>query len=168
MTLAREHRQRPVTLVWLDADQAILLRSGSPGSPDARSLEPRRIRSEVPPHRRATGRVHHDPSIRSGGGADPDDLAERRRERLLAAYLREVQAAVPPDDHVVILGPGPVHARFAAQLRADDLRHRRTRPVEDAPAPPLTDRQLRARLLEAAGAAPERRLPPNATTGGGR
>lgn len=167
MRLPREHRQRPVTLVWLDADQAILLRSGGQGTPGASPPEPRRIRSEVPPHHRATGRVHHDPSVRSGGGADPDDLAERRREHLLAAYLREVQAGLPPDDHVVILGPGPVHARLAAQVRADDLRHRRTRPVDDAPAPPLTDRQLRARLLEAAGAAPERRRPANAAAAGG-
>jgi hypothetical protein len=165
MRLPGEHRQRPVTLVWLDADQAILLRSGGPG---ATATEPRRIHSEVPPHHRATGRAHQDPSIRSGGGADPDDLAERRREHLLATYLRGVQAGLPPDDHLVILGPGHVHARLAAQVRADDLRHRRNRPVEDAPAPPLTDRQLRARLLAAAGAAPERRRPPNAVASGSR
>lgn len=160
MRLQREHQHRPVTLVWLDTDEAILMRAGEPaagGEPAAR-----RIRSEVPPHRRATGRVHHDPRVRSGGGADPDDLADRRRERLLAAYLREVAAAVPPGDRVVVLGPGPVHARLAAELRADDVRHRRDRPVEEAPAPPLTDRQLRARLLELAGVAPERQLPANA------
>lgn len=162
MRLPREHRQRPVTLVWLDADEAILLRSGDPGSPGGDPPPPRRVRSEVPPHRRATGRVHHDPRVRSGGGADPDDLAERRREHLLAAYLREVMALVPPDDRVVVLGSGPVHGRLAGQLRADDIRHRRTRPVEDAPAPALTDRQLRARLLALAGEEPERRRPANA------
>jgi hypothetical protein len=100
--------------------------------------------------------------VRSGGGADPDDLAERRREHLLSAYLRDVMALVPPEDRVAVLGPGPVHARLAAQLRADDLRHRRDRPVEDAPSGRLTDRQLRARLLELAGEAPERRRPANA------
>jgi hypothetical protein len=165
MRLPREHRQRPVTLVWLDADEAIILRSGGPGGPGADPPEPRRIRSEVPPHHRATGRVHHDPRVRSGGGADPDDLAERRREHLMAAYLREVMTSVPPGDDVVVLGSGPVHGRLAAQLRADDLRHRRDRTVGDAPSPPLTDRQLRARLLERTGNVPERRLPANA---GGR
>jgi hypothetical protein len=161
MRLQREHQHRPVTLVWLDTDEAILLRSGGPaaagGEPEAR-----RIRSEVPPHRRATGQAHHDSRVRSGGGADPDDLADRRRERLLAAYLRSVAALVPPGDRVVVLGPGPVHGRLAAELRADDARHRRDRPVEDSAAPPLTDRQLRARLRELAGVPSERQLPPNA------
>ena len=161
MRLQREHQHRPVTLVWLDADEAILLRGGVPaaaaGAPDTH-----RLRSEVPPHRRATGRVHHDPRVRSGGGADPDDLAERRRERILAAYLRAVAALVPPEDRVVVLGPGPVHGRLAAELRADDLRHRRDRPVEEAPAEHLTARQLRARLRELTGASPERQMPANA------
>jgi hypothetical protein len=161
MTLQREHQHRPVTLVWLDTDEAILLRSGGPAAAGGEP-EIRRIRSEVPPHRRATGRVHHDPRVRSGGGADPDDLADRRRERMLAAYLRDVAALVPPGDRVLVLGPGPVHGRLAAELRADDARHRRDRPVEDATAPPLTDRQLRARLRELAGTVPERQLPANA------
>jgi hypothetical protein len=160
MRLPRQDHQRSVTLVWIDADEAILLRSGSAAG-TAAPPAPRRVVSEVPPRRRATGRVHHDPRVRSGGGADPDDLAERRREHLLSAYLREVMALVPPEDRVVVLGPGPVHARLAAQLRTDDLRHRRDRPVVDAPSGRLTDRQLRARLLELAGEAPERRRPAN-------
>lgn len=159
MRLPRQDRQRSVTLVWIDADEAILLRSGSPAGTAANPPAPRRILSDVPPRRRATGRVHHDPRVRSGGGADPDDLAERRREHLLSAYLRSVMALVAPEDRVVVLGHGPVHARLAAQLRADDLRHRRDRPIEDAPSARLTDRQLRARLLELAGEAPERRRP---------
>jgi hypothetical protein len=166
MRLQREHPHRPVTLVWLDADEAILLRSEGPAGTGADLPGIRRIRSAVPPHRRATGHDHHDPRIRSGGGADPDDLAERRREHLLAAYLREVSGLVPPGDRVVVIGPGPVHGRFAAELRAADLRHRRTRPVEAEPAGPQTERQLRARLRELAGIAPERRLPANAGSHG--
>ncbi|MCU0484400.1 MAG: hypothetical protein MUC54_09080 [Chloroflexi bacterium] len=161
MRLPRDHRQRPVTLVWLDSDEAIILRSG-PGTAEAERLAPRRVRSDVPPHHRATGRVHHDPRVRSGGGADPDDLTERRREHLLAAYLRDVMALVPPGDDVVVLGPGPVHGRLAGQLRAADLRHRRDRSVEASATSALTDRQLRARLLEIVGEAPERRLPAGA------
>jgi hypothetical protein len=162
MRLQREHQHRPVTLVWLDADEAILLHGGGPA--DAGSDPPGtwRVRSEVPPHRRATGQAHHDSRVRSGGGADPDDLADRRRERILAAYLREVAALVPPGDRVVILGPGPVHGRLAAELRADDARHRRDRTVEDSPAGPLTERQLRARWRELDGSAPGRQRPANA------
>ncbi len=161
MRLPREHEHRPVTLVWLDADEAIVLRSAVPGAAAA-DATPHRIRSEVPPHRRATGHDHHDPRVRSGGGADPDDLAARRREHLLGAFLRRVIALVPPGDDVVVLGPGIIHGRFAAQLRADDLRHRRDREVDDEAAAAMTDRQLRARLLAAAGEAPERRHPANA------
>jgi hypothetical protein len=164
MRLPRQDRQRSVTLIWIDAEEAVLLRSSGPTGTAAHPPAPRRVLSDVPPRRRATGRGHHDPRVRSGGGADPDDLAERRRDHLLTAYLRSVMALVPPDDRVVVLGPGPVHARLAAQLRADDLHHRRDRPIEDAPSPRLTDRQLRARVLELAGDAPERRLPANLAT----
>jgi hypothetical protein len=162
MRLQREHSHRSVTLVWLDADGAILLldegRAGDGTDPPAI----RRVRSQVPPHRRATGQAHHDSRVRSGGGADPDDLADRRREHLLAAYLREVAALVPAEDRVVILGPGPVHGRLAGELRAADARHRRMRPVEDMPAGALTERQLRARWRELNGSTPERQLPANA------
>jgi hypothetical protein len=162
MRLQREHQHRPVTLVWLDADEAILLRDEGPARDGTDPPGIRRVRSQVPPHRRATGHVHHDPRVRSGGGADPDDLVERRREHLLAAYLREVATLVPQGHRVVVLGPGHVHGRFAAALRADDLRHRRDRPVEDSPAEPLTERQLRARWRELNGTAPDRQLPTRA------
>jgi hypothetical protein len=165
MKLQSENPIRPVTLVWLDTDEAIILRGEGPAGDDAAPPGIRRIHSEVPPHRRSTSHVRHDPRVRSGGGADPDDLIARRREHLLAAYLREVAALVPPGDRVVVLGPGTVHGRFAAELRADDVRHRRNRPVEDAATGPLTDRQLRARWRELSGAAPGRQLPANAGAG---
>jgi len=162
MRLQREHQHRPVTLVWLDADEAILLGGEAPAGDGADPPGVRRVRSEVPPHHRATGRVHHDPRVRSGGGADPDDLVERRREHLIGVYLREVADLLPPGDRVVIMGPGPVHGRLASEVRASDLRHNRVRPVEAAPAGPLTERQLRARWRELNGSPPERRLPANA------
>jgi hypothetical protein len=164
MRLQREHPHRPVTLVWLDADEAILLNREGPTGDGADPPTIRRVRSQVPPHRRATGQAHHDSRVRSGGGADPDDLADRRREHLLAAYLREVATLVPAEHRVVIMGPGPVHGRLAAELRAADTRHRRERPVEDAASGPLTERQLRARWHELDGSAPERQRPANAGT----
>lgn len=162
MRLQREHQHRPVTLVWLDADGAILLGSEGPAGDGADPPGVRRVRSQVPPHHRATGQVHHDPRVHSGGGADPDDLVERRREHLIGAYVREVAGLVPPDGRVVILGPGPVHGRLAAEVRAGDLHHKRTRPIETAAAGPLTERQLRARWRDLNGSPPERRLPANA------
>jgi hypothetical protein len=162
MTLQREPRHRPVTLVWLDASEAILLGSEAPIGDGADPPGVRRVLSQVPPHHRATGRVHHDPRVRSGGGADPDDLVERRRERLIGVYLREVAGLVPPEGTVVIMGPGPVHGRLAAEVRAADARHHRTRRIEASPAGPLTERQLRAFWRDLNGSAPERRLPTNA------
>ena len=162
MTLQREPRHRPVTLVWLDASEAILLGSEVPAGDGADPPGVRRVRSQVPPHHRATGRVHHDPRVRSGGGADPDDLVERRREHLIGAYVREVAALVPPEGTVVIMGPGPVHGRLAAEVRAADARHHHTRRIEASAAGPLTERQLRARWRDLNGSPPERRLPANA------
>jgi len=159
MRLQREHRQRPLTLVWLTADEAILVRGDGPAEEGREGPAVRRVRSGVPELRRAGGSVHADPRVQAGGGADPGDLVERRREHLLAAFVREVAALVPPEDRVAVLGPGPFHARFAARLRADDLHHRRDRPVEDAPSGPLTERQLQARWRELSGVAAERRLP---------
>jgi hypothetical protein len=49
-------------------------------------------------------------------------------------------------------------------MRAADIRHRRTRPIEESAAGPLTERQLRARWRELNGSTPERRLPANAAT----
>ncbi len=163
MRLQGELQHRPVTLVWLDADEAILLGCETPVGDGADAPGVRRVRSQVPPHHRATGRVHHDPRVRSGGGADPDDLVERRREHLIGVYVREVAALVPPDDRVVIIGPGPVHGRLASEVRAADLRHNRTRPIETAAAGPLTERQLRARWRELNGSPAERRRPANAS-----
>jgi hypothetical protein len=162
MTLQREHQHRPVTLVWLDASEAILLDREGPRGDGADPPRIRQVRSQVPPHHRATGRVHHDPRVRSGGGADPDDLVERRREHLIGVYVREVAGLVPPVGRVVVLGPGPVRGRLVAELRAADVRHHRARPIEESAAGPLTERQLRARWRELDGSQPERRLPANA------
>lgn len=164
MRLQRERSHRSVTLVWLDADEAIVVHAEGSAGEGAEPPAIRRVLSQVPRHRRAVGHEHHDPRARSGGGADPDDLAARRRERLLAAYLRDVAALVPPEDQVVVIGPGPVHGRLASELRSADGRHRRLRPVDDAAAGPLTERQLRARWRELNGAVPERQLPANAAS----
>jgi hypothetical protein len=85
--------------------------------------------------------VSHDPR-RPGGGGIPDDRLERRREHLLDAFVRAVAARIPPDDRVVLIGPGPVRERLAGEIRATDLQARRTRSIDSRPAGRLTDRQL--------------------------
>ncbi len=169
MLLHSTPTHRSVTLVWLDADDAILLRwrrggantdganparAGGAGGPGP-TIE--RLSSGVPAHRRATGGVRHNPTFRSGGGAEPDDLVERRRQRLLEQYLRAIAERLPPDDRLVLVGPGQLHERLAAEVRIADARHGRDRPVEVASSAPRTERQLVAWLRDLAGAPPERR-----------
>ena len=137
MPLHVEHAPRPITLAWLDAEEAILLRCPGIGSPPGDPV-PERLSSDVPSRHRAPGHVRHDPRVRPGGGI-PDDRLERRRE--------------------------PAHERRVAELRAGDSRVRRARPVESRPAGRMTDRQLVARLRQSAGVAPERRRPSPDETG---
>jgi hypothetical protein len=163
MPLHAENAPRAVTLAWLDAEEAILLRwpgvDGPPGDP-----APERLTSDVPSRHRATGRVRHDPR-RPGGGGIPDDRLERRREQLLASFVHGVAARIPPDDRVVLLGPGSVREKLADELRASDARARRARTIESRPAGRMTDRQLQAWLRVSAGVAQERRRPPTEDAG---
>ena len=155
MPLHGELAPRPVTLAWLDAEEAVLFRWPGSGGPPVDPV-PERLRSDVPSRHRATGQVSHDPR-RPGGGGIPDDRLERRREHLLGAFVRAVAARIPPDDRVVLMGPGPVRERLAGEIRATDLRARRTRSSESHPTGRLTERQLQAQLRIIAGTAPERR-----------
>lgn len=158
MPFHAEPAPRPVTLAWLDAEEAIILRwpgiGGPPGDP-----VPERLSSDVPSRRRPTGHVRHDPRMRPGGGGIADDRLEHRRDQLLEAFLRGVAARIPPGDHVVLLGPGTVRERLAAELRAGDSRAQRARPIDSRPAGRMTERQLVAWLRMSAGIAPERRRP---------
>jgi len=157
MTVRPDPALRPTTLVWIDTEEAVVLRWQA-------GAEVRRLRSEVPPRHRSTGHVRHDPRIRAGGGGVPDDGLERRRRLLLDKFLDEVAGLVPPDDRAVIIGPGPVREHLAEALRADDRHHGRLRPVETEPAGALTEPQLIAMLRRLAGAPPVRRLPASAAS----
>ena len=163
MPLHVEHAPRPITLAWLDAEEAILLRCPRIGSPPGDPV-PERLSSDVPSRHRAPGHVRHDPRVRPGGGI-PDDRLEWRPEQLLESFLHGVAARIPPGDSVVLLGPGPAHERRVAELRAGDSRVRHARPVESRPAGRMTDRQLVAWLRQSAGVAPERRRPSPDETG---
>ncbi|MBP1705219.1 MAG: hypothetical protein H6Q36_958 [Chloroflexi bacterium] len=144
--------QRPATLVWIDAQEALVLRWRS-------GAEVTRLVSEVPPRRRAVGGDRRDPTIRAGGGGVADDQVERHRRAHLERFVREVAALVPPDDRAVIIGPGTVRERLAGELSAGDRRHGRQRPVEVEPAGRMTEPQLVARLRQLQGTAAPRRAP---------
>ena len=144
--------KRPATLVWVDAQEALVLRWQA-------GAEVRRLTSEVPPRRRAVSSERRDPTVRAGGGGVADDQVERHRRAHLERFVRDVAALVPAGDRAVILGPGPVKERLAGELTSEDRRHGRERPITVEPAGRMTQPQLVARLRDLEGVAARRRVP---------
>lgn len=135
----------PRTLVWIDAERAIIVRwTGS-----ARLT---RIESEVPAHRRLGGHVGRDPLLRAMGSPPPD----RHRLEHLRHHLRMVADALVGTDDVEVIGPGTVHEHLATLLRGEDRIHGRSRTVLASPAGLLSDAQLVARVRTSAGDPPKR------------
>ncbi len=140
-------QRRPSTLVWIDSRTAIVLRWDE---------GPRvtRHEMEVPPHEKSVGHVRHDPS-RHGGGRAQSSLETHREEHLRQA-LERVAAAIPTGEDVVVIGPGTVRERLAAELSADDEKAARTRQVRSERAHRLTEAQLVERLRQLVGMPPRR------------
>jgi hypothetical protein len=142
---------RPCSLVWIDSREAVLV-----GWHDDRA-HVEHLASDVPAHRKTTGHIRHEPGIRHGGGGPQQTAGEPRRLEHLERFVGQVGERIPPEDDVMILGAGTVRERLERHLREDDERHGRTRTVSTEASPPLTDRQLVARLRHLAGADPRRR-----------
>jgi len=135
----------PRTLVWIDADRAIIVRwDGAPALT--------RVESEVPKHRRLGGMVRRDADLRTRGSPPPD----RHREEHMRQYLRTVADVLVGTDDLEVIGPGTVHEHLATLLRDEDRVHGRTRTVLASRAGPLTEAQLIARVRIAAGDPPKR------------
>ena len=141
---------RPVTVVWIDAAEAVIVRVGG----DQTRLE--RVESEVPAHRRATGHVRHDPAVRHGGGGSPQTAGEPHRLEHLKRFVVDIANRLPRDDDLLILGPGVVHERLERHVSESDGRHGLHRDITCETSPPLTERQLIARGRRFAGAEPRR------------
>lgn len=142
---------RACSLVWIDSREAVIVR-WQDNTADVEHLE-----SDVPPHRRTTGHIRHEPGIRHGGGGPPQTAGEPRRLEHLERFVSLVGDRVSPDDDLLILGAGTVRERLERHMIEDDERHGRTRIVTTEASPPLTDRQLIARVRHLAGADPRRR-----------
>jgi hypothetical protein len=136
---------RSKAIVWIDARSAIIVRWEEADA----HLE--RIESDVPAHHRATGHVRHDASVRPGGGV-PKAAGEPHRLEHLAQFIDSVVARLPDDEDLLILGPGTVRERLEREISERDRRHAYDRLVRCEASPPLTDRQLIARLRHLTGA----------------
>jgi len=156
MTATREDIQsgdadtKDCTLIWIDAREAVIARW------HAGEVRSERLRSDVPSHHRATGHVRYDPAVQHGGGA-PLDAGEQHRLEHLARFVDLVATHVPPDDELVILGPGTVRDRLEHRIREADRHASTSRVLTCHAAARLTDRQLAARLRHVAGADAPRR-----------
>jgi hypothetical protein len=140
----------PLTLVWIDSREAILMRWNDG------TIEADRMHSDVPAHHRATGHVRHQPNIRHGGGGRPQTAGEPRRLDHLARFLDAVAKRVPPADALLLVGPGTVHEHLAGLLRDREADHPTARDIRCEPASRMTRAQLTARLRGAVGAEPRR------------
>jgi hypothetical protein len=143
---------RSNTIVWIDAREAVIVRWVDA---EAR-LE--RVSSDVPAHHRATGHVRHDPTVRPGGGGAPQTAGEPHRLEHLGRFVDDVADRLPEDDDLLILGPGTVHERLGREVRERDQHHGHRRLVTCEAAPPLTDRQLVARVRHLVGSDAPRRI----------
>ena len=140
-------RERPVTLVWIDARVARIVRWMDGGA----TID--RVESDVPAHRGSAGHVRHDPTIRSGGGGSAT-AGEPRRLEHLARFLDAVAHRLPEGD-LELIGPGTTHERLAGVLRGTDPHG--SRRIHVTASPPRTDRQLIAALRRLSGHEPRRR-----------
>jgi hypothetical protein len=150
MTIAADDR-RSSTLVWIDAREAVIVRLHG----DRLRLE--RIESEVPAHHRATGHVRHDPAVRRGGGGSPQSAGEPHRIEHLDRFVGDISSRLAASDNLLILGPGTVHERLGRHLSESDRRRGQSRDIACEASPPMTDRQLIARLRRFVGVEPRRR-----------
>jgi hypothetical protein len=141
---------RSHAIVWIDAREAVIVRWQ-----DAKAhLE--QVSSEVPAHHRATGHVRHDPAVHLGGGP-PKAAGEQHRLEHLDQFVNDVADRLPDDDDLLILGPGTVCERLEREVRERDQRHGHDRLLTCEAAPPVTHRQLIARLRHLAGSDAPRR-----------
>jgi len=146
----REAPGRPLTLVWIDSREAILVRWRD-DAPDVQ-----RVESDVPAHRKSTGHVRHDPAVRHGGGGARDGEAQRLEH--LARFIDDIAGRLSPDDDLVLIGPGTVREHLEQRVRAIDAGQHRDRPITCEASARVTERQLVARVRSLVGAGPRRRL----------
>jgi hypothetical protein len=143
--------RRSRTLVWIDAREAVIVR----WQEDRARVD--RVESDVPPHRRATGHVRHDPSVRHGGGGSPQVAGEPRRLEHLQRFVEQIAERIPAEDDLLILGPGTVCERLERLVTDGDEHHGHHRTVTCEASSRRTDRQLIERLWRLAGIEPRRR-----------
>ena len=134
----------PTTGVWISASSALVLQWGPNGLAGREKIE-----SLIAGRHRSTGRP---PTASHPAG-------EGHRDEGMRLYFARVQAAVPVEDDVLLVGDGEVVEHFADQIRAQDLGLGKARRIGIEKSGPMTEPQLLARIREFAGSPARRTLP---------
>ena len=129
---------------WISAASATILQWG----PDGVTIR-ERIDSLVPGRHRSTGRPP----------TEDHPAGEGHRDEHMRAFFAQINARVPIDDDLLLLGDGEVVEHFAHQVEANDHNRHSARRVEMEKSGPMTEPQLLARIRAFAGAPARRTLP---------
>jgi hypothetical protein len=132
------------TGVWISAASATILRWG----PDGVTIR-EKIDSLVPGRHRSTGRPP----------TEEHPAGEGHRDEHIRVFFSQIDATVPPDDDLLLVGDGEVVEHFAHQTQAHDRSRGSTRRVQVEKSGPMTEPQLLARIRVFAGAPAKRNLP---------
>lgn len=116
--------------------------------------------SEVPGRHRSTGHVRRDPLVRHGGSGAGQDAIDGPRGARIHEFVARVAAAVEADGRVLVRGNGRVPEELFRCLQEHEHGRPDPRPIVFEHGAHLTDGQLRARLLAAAGHPARRRDAP--------
>jgi hypothetical protein len=135
----------PVTLVWIDAREAMIVRCVE----DVPHIE--RIATDIAVDHRAAVPVPSDPDVLHGGGKPPQTTGEPHDLANLARFVEAVSQRLRRDEDLLVLGPGTVRQYLVQRIRELDDRDRVGRVIECQGAERMTHRQLIACLRRAMG-----------------
>jgi hypothetical protein len=130
------------TGIWVSSPSALILRWGLETGVTFREV----IKSEVEPHRRATGR----PPFTEKPSND------HKHDNQMRAFFAQIIAALPAEDDVLLVGDGEVVGHLGQAITAHEHGRLKARRLEVVKSQPLSEPQLLARIREFAGAPADR------------
>jgi hypothetical protein len=130
--------------VWISAASATILRWG----PEGVTIR-ERIDSLVPGRHRSTGRPP----------TEDHPAGEGHRDEHMRSFFAQINAIVPMDDDLLLVGDGEVVEHFAHQTQDHDRSRSAARRVEVEKSGPMTEPQLLARIRAFAGSPARRTMP---------
>ena len=125
------------TGIWVSSPSALILRWG----PETGVTFRQEIKSEVEPHRRATGR----PPFTEKPSND------HKHDEQMRAFFAQIIALLPAEDDVLLVGDGEVVGHLGQAITSHEHGRPKARRLEVVKSKPLTEPQLLARIREFAG-----------------